>query len=219
MDSKECNILIATREELGVSDNALFELYNVSFDMWRKHGLEADWLHLTQDSFKRQLHKKMIFVAIDKSKGEIIGMHALKSIPKSKGLAGSFLAVLPSVQRYGIATCILEYEMAYARNKNHTHLREYTAVNADWSVKWHLKNGYRIIGYNRSEKDNYASYLFHLQLVPSLLWSGPLAPVTAKVQYLFYRVATAILKDANGRPTLILKYVKKWRAKLSANNK
>lgn len=109
------DILISTREEVGINDDVLFELYNASFDLWRKNGLDAVWLHHTRASLKRQLSKKTIFVAIDKNTNELLGMHVLKANPKANGLAGSFLAVLPAAQRCGVATRLLEEEIAYAK--------------------------------------------------------------------------------------------------------
>jgi len=209
----ERDILIGTRERMGIGGDALFELYRASFDLWRKNGLETGWLHHTQESLKLQLSQKTVFVAVDKHSGELLGMHALMPNRKAKALYGSFLAVSPTAQHCGVATRLLQHEADLGRQKGFTHMLGSTATSAVWSLKWHLKNGYRIIGYSRSENDNYASYHFRLQLAPSIIWSGPLAPITARLSYLFYRGANAVLKDADGRPTRLLKHIKKWRAR------
>ena len=81
-----------------------------------------------------------------------------------------------------------------------------TSAGAPWSVQWHLKNGYRIMGYSRSEKQNYASYVLRKQIAidvrhhpTDLLWTKPLAPITAKVRYWATYIATCICKDKAGR--------------------
>jgi len=82
------------------------------------------------------------------------------------------------------------------------HLSRYAAkaaINAAWSVNWHLKNGYRIVGYMRSETDNHPSYVFRLQLQPSIFWSGPLAPITARICYFCSYMVTCLVKDPQGR--------------------
>jgi hypothetical protein len=86
------------------------------------------------------------------------------------------------------------------------HLSRYAAkaaINAAWSVNWHLKNGYRIVGYMRSETDNHPSYVFRLQLQPSIFWSGPLAPITARICYFCSYMVTCLVKD----PTRTVKHI------------
>jgi hypothetical protein len=83
-------------------------------------------------------------------------------------------------------------------------------------VKWHLKNGYRIVGYSRSERHNYASYVFRKQLAvdvrhhpTDLLWTKPIAPVTARLIYCLTWLATKICKDKAGRLNLVGRLAKR----------
>ena len=84
-----------------------------------------------------------------------------------------------------------------------------TAVNADWSVRWHLKNGYHIIGYKHALGNNHATYLFRKQLVPSPLWDSALF---CRCCYLASYVITKLTKDSNGRPNLVGRMLRKSKA-------
>ena len=96
-----------------------------------------------------------------------------------------------------------------------------TATTATWSVQWHLKNGYRIVGYSRNEKKNYASYVFRKQIATDvrhhptdLLWTKPVAPVTAKLRYCLTWLATMICKDKAGKLNAIGRIAKDVRSKM-----
>ena len=90
-----------------------------------------------------------------------------------------------------------------------------TGIPATWSVKWHLKNGYYIVGYSRSEKNNYASYIFRNPIAPSLLWSRPLEPITAKLLYCLSWLATNICKSKSGKLNWIGRMAKDVRRLMS----
>ena len=96
-----------------------------------------------------------------------------------------------------------------------------SSVAATWSVQWHLKNGYHIVGYSRSEKNNYASYIFRKQIATDvlhhptdLLWTKPVAPVTTKLRYCLTWVATNICKSKSGKLNAIGRIAKDVRSKM-----
>lgn len=134
--------------------------------MWIKQGLEASWLHISYEEFCRQLRGFTVFVAQDQATGELLGMHCLKGNKKHRWVSGFRLAVSPSAQDKGVASKILAYEVERLRQAGYRYLKGSTATTAIWSVNWHLKNGYRIIGYYHSPNDNFANYVFRKQLVP-----------------------------------------------------
>ena len=156
--------------------------------------------------FQQYLKGKMVFVAQDEATGELLGMHTLK-LNKRKGRAnGANLAVSPKAKHEGIASQMLHAEAQRLRKNGYRYIVENTAIPATWSVQWHLKNGYHIVGYSRSEKHNYASYVFRKQIATDvlhhptdLLWTKPIAPLTAKIRYCLSWLATNICKSKSGK--------------------
>ena len=186
-------IIIKTNKEAQVPVEALNDLRRAAFEQWEKEGL---YFSFSSDAdFACYLRDKVVFVAHDAETGELLGMHTLK-LNKQKGRAnGANLAVSPKAKHEGIASQMLEEEVQRLRKAGYRYIVENTAIPATWSVQWHLKNGYYIVGYSRSEKNNYASYIFRKHIAPSLLWSRPLAPLTAKLLYCLSWLATNICKS------------------------
>ena len=200
------NIVIKTNKEAEVSVEELYELRKAAFQLWGNADLYTSVAYTPIDLFQRYIADKAVFIAQDEATGELLGMHTLK-LNKRKGRAnGANLAVSPKAQHEGIASRMLEAEAQRLRKAGYRYIVENTAIPAIWSVQWHLKNGYRIVGYSRSERNNYASYIFRKQLATDvrhhptdLLWSRPVAPITAKIRYCLTWMATMVCKDKAGK--------------------
>lgn len=203
------NIVISTQTKAGVSDEALYDLVTQSFQQWKDNRIEASYLNYSLDRFKNIIHHYTTFVAIDAETGELLGTHSFASNRKKNYAHGNWLAVSPKAKHKGIATRMLEYETERIRKAGYDYLREMTAVPAVWSVNWHLKNGYRIVGYQRSPSNNHYTYVFRKQLTPSLFWSGPLAPVTARLHFIASYTVTRLCKTSTGQLTILGKIAKK----------
>lgn len=191
-------IIIMTREEAGVSYEAIYELVKDSYRQWSDNGLDGEWLHYPFEKFKKILSHAKVDVAINSKTGELLGTRTHQINRGKKAIFDCYLAVAPKAKRMGIATRILEAEIDWARKSGFEYLCCTTATTANWSVCWHLKNGYRIVGYGRSENNNHATYRFRLQLQPSLFWSGPLAPIIARLNFLLSYVISTLTKDSKG---------------------
>ena len=198
------NIIIRTNKEAQVPVEALNDLRRDAFEQWEKEGL---YFSMSSDEhFGQYLRDKVVFVAHDAETGELLGVHTLK-LNKRKGRAnGANLAVSPKAKHEGIASRMLEEEAQRLRKAGYRYMVGNTAIPATWSVQWHLKNGYYIVGYSRGERNNYASYIFRKQIVidvrhhpTDLLWTKPLAPITAKLRYCLTWMATMVCKDKSGR--------------------
>ena len=200
------NIVIKTNKEAGVPVEELYKLRKAAFQQYTDNGLYTAVQHTTIDQFQLQLKGKSVFVVQDEATGELLGMHTLR-LNKRKGRAdGANLAVSPKAQHEGIASRMLQAEAQRLRKAGYRYIVENTAIPATWSVKWHLKNGYYIVGYSRSEKRNYPIYIFRKQIATDLrhhptdlLWTRPVAPITAKLRYCLTWLATKICKDKAGR--------------------
>ena len=199
-------IIIKTYKAAEVSVEELYKLEQVAFQQWTDAGLYTPVSNTSVERLQRYIADKAVFVAQDEATGELLGMHTLK-LNKRKGRAnGANLAVSPKAQHEGIASRMLQTEAQRLRKAGYRYIVENTAIPATWSVQWHLKNGYHIVGYSRSERNNYASYIFRKQIAvdvrhhpTDLLWTRPLAPVTAKLLYVATYIATCICKDKAGK--------------------
>ena len=212
-------IIIRTNREAQVPVEALNDLRRAAFEQWEKEGL---YFSMSSDEhFGQYLRDKVVFVAQDEVTGELLGVHTLK-LNKRKGRAnGANLAVSPKAQHEGIASRMLEEEAQRLRKNGYRYIVESTAIPATWSVRWHLKNGYRIVGYSRSERNNYASYVFRKQIAidvrhhpTDLLWTRPLAPITAKVMFCLSWLVTNLCKTRSGRLNWLGRNMKMIKGKM-----
>ena len=214
-------IVIKTNKEAEVSVEELYELRKAAFQQYTDKGLYTAVVNTTLEQFQQQIADKAVFIAQDEATGELMGMHTLK-LNKRKGRAnGANLAVSPKAQHEGIATRMLEVEAQRLRKAGYRYIVENTAIPATWSVQWHLKNGYYIVGYSRSEKRNYPIYVFRKQIATDvrhhptdLLWTRPVAPVTAKIRYCLTWLATNICKSKSGKLNAIGRIAKDVRSKM-----
>ena len=215
------DVTIKTNNEAEVSVEELYKLERAAFQQWTDAGLYTPVSNTSVERLQRYIADKAVFIAQDEATGELLGMHTLK-LNKRKGRAnGANLAVSPKAQHEGIASGILQAEAQRLRKNGYRYIVENTAIPATWSVQWHLKNGYYIVGYSRSERNNYASYVFRKQIAidvrhhpTDLLWTRPVAPITAKLRYCLTWMATKICKDKAGKLNAIGRIAKKVRNKL-----
>ena len=209
-------IVIKTNKEAEASAEELYELRRAAFQQWTEAGLHTSVTDTPIERFRIYLQDKAVFVAQDKATGELLAIHTLR-LNKRKGRAnGANLAVSPKAKNEGIASRMLQEEAQRLRKAGYRYIIEDTAIPATWSVRWHLKNGYYIVGYSRSEHNNYASYIFRKQIAfdvrhhpTDLLWMRPIAPLTAKIQYVMYYLATSICKTRKGRLNRLGRWAKR----------
>ena len=212
------SIIIRPVKDSGVTVSELYELRIAAFHQWTEHMLDISEVLVSMEVFQQYLKGKMVFVAQDEATGELLAMHTLK-LNKQKGRAnGANLAVSPKAKHEGIASRMLEIEAQRLRKAGYRYMVGNTGIPAIWSVKWHLKNGYHIVGYSRSEKHNYASYVFRKQIATDvlhhptdLLWTKPIAPLTAKIRYCLSWLATNSCKSKSGKLNWIGRMAKRWK--------
>ena len=163
-------IIIKTYKEAEVSVEEIYKLEQVAFQQWTDAGLYTPVSNTSVERLQRYIADKAVFVAQDEATGELLA------------------------------------EAQRLRKAGYRYMVGNTGIPAIWSVKWHLKNGYHIVGYSRSERNNYASYIFRKQIATDLrhhpadlLWTKPIAPVTAKLLYCLSWLATNICKSKSGK--------------------
>ncbi len=214
-------IIIKTYKEAEVSVEELYKLEQAAFQQWTGTGLYTPATSISMERFQQYLTVKTVFVALDEATGELLGMHTLKLNKRKGRVNGADLAVSPKAQHEGIASRMLQAEAQRLRKAGYRYIVENTAIPATWSVKWHLKNGYHIVGYSRSERNNYASYIFRKQIATDvrhhptdLLWVAPIASLTAKLLYCLSWLATNICKSKGGKLNAIGRIAKDVRSKM-----
>ena len=201
-----------------MSAEELYILFNAAYQQWTEMGIYTTARDTTLERFTQDISRMVVFVALDADTNELLGMHALR-LDKQKGRAdGANLAVNPKAQHEGIASRMLEAEAQRLRKAGYRYMVGNTGIPAIWSVKWHLKNGYHIVGYSRSERNNYASYIFRKQIATDmrhhptdLLWTRPIAPITAKIRYCLTWMATMVCKDKAGKLNWLGRRAKRWK--------
>ena len=202
-------IEIKNRKETDVTDEALYALNKESHGMWTEQGLDAPWMHLTFPEFQQAIRGVPMFVALDAETGELLGMHSFRTHRKEGWCYGYRLAIASSARREGIASRMLAYEAERIRQAGYRYLRGVTGTTAEWSVRWHLRNGYRIIGYYHSPNNNFANYVFRKQLAPSILWGPTLGPLTARMSFAASWLVNHLLKHSDGRDNLLGRLARK----------
>ena len=213
------NITITTRKQHPVSDEELYKLFLLSFQQWRDSSIDAPFMYHTFEEFQGYIKQAVIFLAVSSSltsplreegkaatTNEVVGMHCFYCYKKKHYASGFYLAISPEVKHQGIASRLLAYEKEQFQARGYRSLRGTTSVPAIWSVRWHLKNGYRIIGYGKGCSPYSDSYSFRLQLAPfswrhpsTWLWNKPLAPITARCCYLASYATTRLTHHRNGQ--------------------
>ena len=214
-------IVIKTNKVAEVSVEELYRLFKAAYQKWTDSGIYTPAKDTTLERFTQDISRMAIFVALDADTNELLGMHVLR-LNKRKGRAdGANLAVSPKAQHEGIASRMLQAEAQRQRQEGYRYMVGRTAIPATWSVKWRLRNGYYIVGYSRSVRNNYASYIFRKQIATDvrhhptdLLWTRPVAPITAKIRYCLTWMAMMICKDKSGRLNAIGRIAKDVRSKM-----
>ena len=192
-----------------MTDEALYALNKESHRMWTEQGLDAPWMHLTFPEFQQAIRGIPMFVALDAETGELLGMHSFRTHRKEGWCYGYRLAIASSARREGIASRMLTYEAERIRQAGYRYLRGVTGTTAEWSVRWHLRNGYRIIGYYHSPNNNFTNYVFRKQLAPSILWGPTLGPLTARMSFAASWLVNHLLKHSDGRDNLLGRFARK----------
>ena len=216
-------IVIKTNNVAEVSVEELYELRKAAFSQWKAAGLSTPAETMTQDQYQRCLIGRTVFVALDNATRELLAMRTLKFNRKQGFASEGDLSVAPKAKRQGIATKLLNYEVEWLQKEGYRYTTCSTAIPATWSVQWHLKNGYHIVGYSRSEKRNYPIYIFRKQIATDvchhptdLLWTRPIAPLTAKLLYCLSWLATNICKSKSGKLNAIGRIAKDVRSKMNS---
>lgn len=93
-----------------------------------------------------------------------VGLTSCRINTKKKYCYMVVSAIIPEFQKYGIGTMLTSRVTEICQTMGCRYILSDTDVNNIKSVRWHLKNGYRIIGYQSYSSTNYYSYIFRKDL-------------------------------------------------------
>lgn len=167
----EVNILPI--EKTAVTKEQLLFLIKEAFRERKDVGLNYRCLTLSMDGFLKEIRDSEILVAIDGDTGTICGCTILLLRQDKDGSRfgrEKHTSVHPDYKEKGIGSMLITALREKAVENQCEYIVCSTAVEAVSAVKVHLKNGYHIVGLKSYKMTNYYSYLFRMQLTPSL-WS------------------------------------------------
>lgn len=203
-------------EKSGVGPEDLYTLFRQSFQQWTDQGIDTPFVHTTLEKFLKEIEWGTVFVAQDAVTGELLAMHRLQCYRKRRYAYGSYLAVDPKCKHEGIATRMLKEEIVQLRQRGYRYMKGTTSAAATWSVRWHRHNGYHITDYSLNERSNAPTYTFRKQLFcdlrhhpTDLLWTHPLAPLTARLCFLASYLATHLCKTKTGSLNSLGRFAKR----------
>lgn len=204
------NVVVKKREETDITYDQIVNLMHDAFEERLQQGLNFKCSSMTVDEFKKYTAHSTILVAIDSENNSFLGFGVI-TIKESKN-QGKYafvqdLSVSPKVKRCGIGSKLERERVCVARNSGCKYMECTTAVGAESSVKYHLKQGYKIIGLTSFPTTNYYSYIFRMYLLPSI-WQNSLF---CKIKYATSYLKTHLMKKEDGSLTLFGFILKKCR--------
>lgn len=122
---------------------------------------------MTIDQLRNDVEGAVVFVAYDRDTGVLLGTGSLgiKTLDNGEKCGHLFnLAVSNKAKRQGVATSLYIYIERECLAHKCSYITSDTAINAISSIKYHLKNGFHIVGIVSWPTTNYYSYLFRKQL-------------------------------------------------------
>lgn len=188
------------------------ELIHRAFDEHLKNGIEFTCSSFTLDDLKNKT-KDGYITTVTSDDGRLQGFHFFSI--RGTIAHEEFLAVRPDCKRCGVASKMLSEEIkfltGYKSGKAVTCMIGDTSIHAISSVRWHVGNGYKIIGLASFGCTNYYSYIFRRQLTSPSVWNS-------RIWCAFHYACSWLLckstKNKNGTLTALGKILKTAKNKI-----
>lgn len=197
-------IEIKTKDEI-ISWEDLTELFHEAFQERLDQGLHFSCSYFTTEELKRQSANNIVLVAIDRSTNVLAGTVSIEihhNDGKNTWAYHYNLAVKPAYKKNGIASQLFSRFQQIVKSRGCKYIKSDTAVGAESSIKWHLKNGFEIVGLKSWSSTNYYSYVFRKQLTCHPLWSNSLF---CKIHYRLSSIKCRLCHHEDGRIKGLLK--------------
>ena len=155
------NVIIKRLDETDVSYEQIVSLMHKSFEERLQQGLNFTCSFMSVEQYKEKNADGIVFVALDEDSNELMGSIAvhIRTDSENKNYGyNEFLAVSPKAKRLGIGTKLARACERVVQEVGGTYIMCDTAVGATSSVRYHLKQGFKIIGLRSYSSTNYYSY-------------------------------------------------------------
>ena len=171
------NIEVLNKAESNISYRQIVELLHESFQERLRQGLHYSCSSITIEEYIEKTKNGVVYVAIDKDTEVLAGTCTLNIFNEKSIRYGymEFVGVAGNYKHKGVGMALLQ-RLRYEAKEilGFQYILSDTSVDAVSAVSFHLKNGFRIIGLESYRSTNYWSYVFRLQLAPSILWHNSL---------------------------------------------
>ena len=154
--------MINTLENTPFSDEDVLELVQNAFAPWKVAGLDTALLRMNLEEWRHRILGRTVLVYLEGNK--LLGTLTFSISNGGKGGYISYVAVRQDTKRSGIATMLREEAERRMKAAGVEFIESDTAVRARWSVKWHRRNGFKIVGLASFSTNNYNSFLFRKSL-------------------------------------------------------
>lgn len=188
----------------------LTELLHEAFKERLEQGLKFTCSFMTAQEYAEKTKNGTLFVALDNTTQTLLGTVTITTyIDKDSIKYGyhEYLAVHPGAKRLGVATLLLEACVSFAKAANCKYLTSDTSCGADSSVKWHVKNGFKIYELESYRSTNYWLYVF----VKPFEAIAKFSAARIKVHYLKSYIFIKLTRHIDGSDTWIGKIYKQLR--------
>lgn len=211
------NFIISRLEETDITYEQIVALLHRSFQERLDQGLHYTCSEMTVDSFQNATRNGIVLVALDSDSGSLVGTATTHLYIDKKGCKygeNENLAIHPDAKRNGIGSALLKKRLEILKEAGAEYVISDTAVNADSAVRYHLKNGFKIVGLRSFTSTNYYSYVFRLQLIRNTLqqklytYDG-----YCKCLYLYSAVCVKALFKSDGSRTCFGLVIQKLHSK------
>ena len=188
----------------------LTNLFHEAFQERLDQGLNFTCSFFTPEDLEHRSENNVVLVAIDKDNNTLAGTAFVEVVHDKNGTWGylSNMAIKPEYKRYGIGSKLEKQRIAIAKEGGCNYVISDTAKGATSSVKWHLKNGFKLVGLESFFSTNYYSYIFRKQLVPHPLWDNS---CYCKLRYLLSALRCKMRFHADGKNTKLMNFYLKMR--------
>ncbi len=183
------DLIVCRLQDSVYTTKDVVELIISSFSQWKEMGIYSSLLKLTPESFSEKTVNDVVLIAIDKTNNTLCGTTSFTVLQDKQGhkyAYNKYSAVSNLTKKNGIGSKLIEYEKQLAIDDNCCYIISDTSTLAKWSKKWHLKNGFKVIGLKSFSNNDYYSYIFRLQLQKSFLWASGI--------YCYLRFCTSSIK-------------------------
>ena len=204
-------VVVKLLPETDISYRQLADLLHAAFEERLEQGLRFTCSTMTVEQFESKMKDGLVFVAVDEENDNLLGTVTIHLRREKRGrLYGyqEYLAVHPGAKHTGVATKLCEAWDANLRARGATYVMSDTACEAASSVKWHLKNGFKIYELESYRSTDYWSYVFIKYLDDSTRKSSLRIIRHYWLSWIFIKLT----RNKNGSDTKLGVLFKKFRA-------